>query len=249
MESDQRATDPTADIPEPSWWQPKRRSGTPRGRPALTRESIVLAALAVLDDEGLDALSMRRVAKQLNVGAASLYWHVEGKEQLLAMVIDRVIGEIPLPNPDPVRWKEQIRAFAHDGRHAFQRYRDVARASMGRIPMGPNFLRAVEWQLDLLQRAGIPHQPAAWFGDILALYVAAHALEDALAAAGAQDAAELGELLGGYMASLPMERFPALAAAGPYLMAGSPDERFEFGLALILRGLEAVARDEPPSSQ
>lgn len=229
-------------IPEPPWWEPRQGRGT-RAREPLSREAIVDAALRVLDEGGLDALTMRAVAKKLNTGAASLYWHVANKDQLLDLVIDRVAGEIPLPQPDPEHWQEQTKQFGRDARRAFLRYRDVARASMGRIPVGPNLVRIMEWQLTLFTRAGLPPRPAAWFGDIGALYVAAHAMEDQVAG-DASEPPDVAGMLESYFASLPREQFPALTAMAPVLMSGSAEERFEFGLELIVLGLEAMAARE-----
>lgn len=226
---------PRGGVPEPPWWTSDQRRSA---RSALSREAIVDAALDVLDARGLDGLSMRRVAEELGTGPASLYWHVADKEQLLNVVLDRVIGEIPLPEPDPARWEEQLREFARDGRAVFRRHRDIASATMGRIPMGPSLLRVVEWQLQLLQGAGVPPGPAAWFGDLFALYVAAHALEDTMAGDGSQD--EAAAAMGEYLASLPGERFPYLMAASGDLMAGDADQRFEFGLDLLIRGLSSL---------
>jgi AcrR family transcriptional regulator len=226
-------------VPDPPWWTSEQRRSA---RSALSREAIVDAALRVLERHGLDGLSMRRVAQELDTGAASLYWHVASKDQLINVLLDRVIGEIPLPDPDPQRWQQQLRDFARDGRAAFRRHRDLARASMGRVPIGPNLLNAVEWQLHLLHAAGVPARHAAWFGDLFALYVTAHAFEDTLGTDTDQDAA----LMGQYMASLPADRFPHLMASADQLMAGDPDERFEFGLDLLLAGLEAAARDTRP---
>ena len=93
-------------IPEPPW------QAAPRQRPArapLSREAIVDAALRVLDREGAAGLSMRRVADELGTGPASLYWHVANKDALIDLIVDRVAGEVPLPEPDPDRWQEQLR--------------------------------------------------------------------------------------------------------------------------------------------
>ena len=68
-------------------------------------EGIVDAALVVLDREGLDGFSMRAVAEELGTGAGSLYWHVRGKEELLNLMVDRVIGALEVPDPDPPRWQ------------------------------------------------------------------------------------------------------------------------------------------------
>jgi AcrR family transcriptional regulator len=222
-------------VPDPPWWTSDKRRSV---RSALSREAIIDAAVVVLDRHGLDGLSMRRVADELGTGPASLYWHVASKDQLLNVILDRVIGEVPLPEPDPDRWEEQLRTFARDGRTAFRRYRDIARASLGRVPMGPSLLRAAEWQLGLLRGAGVPARPAAWFGDLFALYVAAHAFEDSIAANGDSDDEQAA--MDQYFASLPMERFPHLAASAGELMAGTADERFEFGLDLLITGLATL---------
>ena len=136
-----------------------------------------------------------RVAEELGTGPASLYWHVANKDQLLNVLLDRVIGEVPLPEPDPERWEEQLRAFAHEGRAAFGRHRDLARASLGRVPIGPNLLRVTDWLLALLRGAGVPPRPAAWFGDIFALYVAAHAFEESITDDGGAEHSALEHLL------------------------------------------------------
>jgi AcrR family transcriptional regulator len=230
------AADTMPELPDPPWWTSEQRRSA---RSALTRDAIVDAALRVLESHGLDGLSMRRVAEELGTGAASLYWHVANKDQLINVLLDRVIGEIPLPEPEPERWQDQLRAFAREGREAFRRHRDLARASMGRVPIGPNLLRAVEWQLSLLHAAGVPARPAAWFGDLFALYVTAHAFEDTL---GVEDPEQAAAAMGRYLSSLPPERFPHLMASAGELMAGDPDERFEFGLDLLITGLETAAR-------
>jgi AcrR family transcriptional regulator len=229
------------DLPEPPWWRSEERRSA---RSALSRDAIVDAALVVLDRHGLDGLSMRRVADELGTGAASLYWHVANKDQLVNVVLDRVVGEVPLPEPDPDRWEEQLREFARNGRAAFRRYGDLARATLGQVPVGPNLAEVIEWQLELLSRAGIPARPAAWFGDLFALFIGAQSFEDALREDGAEDQEAAA---GAYLASLPPDRFPYLLAAGPELMEGGADERFEFGLDLLLSGLRALADapDEP----
>jgi AcrR family transcriptional regulator len=204
----------------------------------LSREAIVTAALAVLDEVGLEGLSMRRVAEAMGAGAASLYWHVADKEQLIHLILDRAMGEIDLPEPEPERWEDQLREFAHAGRAMFARHRDLALASLGRVPMGPNLVRLTEWLLGVLHGAGVPSRPAAWFGDVFALVGAAQAVEDHLAATG--DTAEF-TAMGEYLAALSPEQFPNITKASPELITGSADDRFEFTLGLLLRGLASYA--------
>jgi AcrR family transcriptional regulator len=226
-----------AAIPDPPW-RPRRRA--PAARAPLSRETIADAALRLLDRDGLDGLSMRRLARELGTGAASLYWHVQGKDELLELLVDRVIGEVELPEPDPSRWQEQLKQFGRESLRVMRAHRDVARITLGRVPVGPNLLRGMEWMLGLLRAAGIPDRTAALAGDLLALYAGAFAFEESLRpgpVAGDQPPAEQAAMLGDYFASLPADRFPNLAGLAGLLVAGDPDERFEFGMDVLLRGL------------
>jgi AcrR family transcriptional regulator len=237
-------TAPEAGLPEPPWRRPVRAAGR---RTPLSREAIVAAALDVLDREGVEGLSMRRVGEELGTGAASLYWHVGNKDELLELVLDRVIGELDLPSPDPARWEEQLKELFRQARQVLKRHGDVARISLGRIPVGPNTLQVMEWQFALLRGAGLPDRVVSHAGDILALYLGAYAFEESLGMASPMGAhvppEEVAGMIGGYFASLPPDRFPhlvALAHSGD-LMSGDLDERFEFGLDLLVRGLAAHA--------
>src|SRR5919108_4716611 len=98
-------------LPPPPWQRTPRRDRA-GGRDPITPEAIVDVALQVLDADGLDGLSMRRIAKELGTGPASLYWHVGSKDGLLDLLFDRLIGEQDVPNPDPARWQEQLKEVA-----------------------------------------------------------------------------------------------------------------------------------------
>ena len=132
------------------------RSVSRRRREPISREAIVTAAIQLLDAHGLAALSMRRLAEELGTGAASLYWHVSNKDGLLDLVMDEVIGEGKVPDPDPEHWPEQIKQIARDQRAASLRHPWLVRVSIGRIPMGPNALRYTERILAILRAAGLP---------------------------------------------------------------------------------------------
>jgi AcrR family transcriptional regulator len=222
--------------PDPPWWDTGKREP----RSGLTREAIVEAAIDVLDEEGLDGLTMRRVADELGAGAASLYWHISDKEQLINLILDRIMGELELPEPDPEHWEEQLRWFAHAGRDMYRRHRDVAVASLGRVPMGPNLVRIAEWLLGLMHSAGIPTRAASWFTDVFALVGAAQAAEDHIARTGA---APMLEAMGQYLAALSPTVFPNIAAVGEDMISGDADERFEFAIDLLLRGLATYVED------
>lgn len=225
-----------ATAPEPSWWGAKR----PESRSAIDREAIVAAAIEVLDEIGLDGLSMRRVASKLGTGAASLYWHVADKDQLIDLMLDRIMGEIELPEPDSEHWEEQIKVFAREGRKMFSRHADIAQATLGRVPIGPNLVRITEWVLTVLRGAGVPDRAAAWFPDLGALVVAAQSVEDHLVSTTDD---EMIQAMAEYFSQLPADRFPNVLAVGPALTEGGADERFEFGLELLIRGLKTYIED------
>src|ERR1700749_5234049 len=121
----------------PSPPRPPRRRERPTRRTALTVEGIVAAAIEVLDETGVSGLSMRGVAQQLGTGAASLYAHVSGKDELLELVFDELVGRVPLPEPDPKIWREQVRQMLRDLRAVLISHRDAALAGLGRIPTSP----------------------------------------------------------------------------------------------------------------
>jgi AcrR family transcriptional regulator len=232
-------------VPEPPW----RLAPRSAPRVPLTREAIVEAALRVLDAEGMEGLSMRRVAEELGTGAASLYWHVRNKEELFQLIFERVTQETALPEPDPSRWKEQLKALAFQMRAVLNSHRDVARLSLGRIPAGATLALYNEWLFALLKPVGIPDRVIAYLGDFAGLYVGAYAFEESLGVSSptGEDLPpeQILEMFRGYVLSLPEDRFPNTRAAADLLFAGGPDERFEFGIDLMLRGLETYASSSP----
>lgn len=239
---------PTPELPPlprlPSREGPRVRRA-PRQR-ALSRDAIAAAALAIVDREGLDALTMRTVAHYMGTGAASLYAHVTSKEELLEMVVERVIGEVEFSGePDPERWQEQLKECGRAIRAVFSRHRDLARASFARIPLGENALRGIEWMMAVMRAGSLPDQVIAYACDLLPLYVMAVCYEESLygAETSPDERAKFVDDMYRYFASLPADRFPnAVSLAGP-LTAGDieGDERFEFGLDVLVRGLAAVA--------
>ena len=222
-------------IPEPSWSRARRERPA---RTPLTREAIVDAALQVVDREGAKGLSMRRVADELGTGAASLYWHVKDKEDLLDLVFDRAIGEVDFPEPSG-DWREDLKRYGHAVRKMYVTHRDIARIAMGRIPTGPNALEGMEKMLAILVGAGFQPRVIAFASDAMSLYVNAYGYEEAVPfrVAGTTDVEEGVRMMTEYFASLPSERLPHFASLAPTLGEGDRDERFEFGLDLLIRGL------------
>jgi AcrR family transcriptional regulator len=237
-------------LPEPP--RPQRRP-RPGRRKALDRDALVAAAIRILDAEGLDAVTIRRVAQELGVGAASLYAYVDSKDALIELVLDDVVGEIDVsgfPNDDP--WQEQLKELIRRSRAAFGAHRDVARASLGRIPSGPNALRTMDTMLAVLERSGLSDQVIAYAGDLVGLLISATAYEESLFAdTGLEldDFAGYVQELRAYLEALPPDRFPHMVALAGPLTRFEPgtDSRFEFMLDVVVRGLDSL-RDQPQAS-
>jgi TetR/AcrR family tetracycline transcriptional repressor len=235
-------------IPEPPWRVDSRARADPRV--PLSRDAIVEAALRVLDRAGLDGLSMRAVADELSTGAASLYWHVRNKGELLQLLNERIAAEIELPKPDPSRWQAQLKDFARQMRAGAHRHRDSARISLGRVPTGPTIVRVIEWLFELMTPIGVPDRVIAYLGDLAALYVGAYAFEESLGVASPtgedMPAENIVAMFRGYLESLPADQFPHIHRAIELIFDGDADERFEFGLDVIFRGIGTFAQPSDP---
>lgn len=235
-------------IPTPPWR--KARRATPV-KPQLSQELIVETGLRVLDAEGLDALSMRRIAQELDTGPASLYAHVAGKDELLELIYDRVMGEVRLPERDPANWRRQVREYAREAHRVLAAHSDIAKVALASIPTGPNMLRLAEFVFGLLIEAGFSPRDASLGMDRLSLYVSSDAYEGSLHYARMRDSGmELKEYfrhfvgqIDGFYRALPPDRFPHLAANVDALIADGGEARFEYGLDLVIAGLEARPRD------
>jgi AcrR family transcriptional regulator len=236
-----------APIPVPPWRTPPKPAPT---RQPLSQELIVDTALRILDSEGLDAVTMRRVAQELDTGPASLYAHVANKEELQHLMLDRVAGEIEVPEPDPERWQEQVKEYARACQKVWTAHADIARISLGTVPTGPNSMRAAEGMLAILKAGGVPDQVAAWTLDRMGLYIDGDAYEAGVYIArektGFDAEAYFGQVRE-YFESLPKDRFPLITSMVDSLMAGDGDERFEFGIDLFVRGLASYAAEAKSS--
>ncbi|WP_018352387.1 TetR/AcrR family transcriptional regulator [Longispora albida] len=140
------------------WTRPERRR---REQPALSRDQIVTEAIALLDTQGIDALSMRNLGARLGVGATSLYTHVANKDELMELVVDRVYGEIADPDTgQPGEWRAPARKLAGEMRAAILRHPWMSSVfGTGMVQLGPNVLRLSDAVIGLYADAGM--SPAA----------------------------------------------------------------------------------------
>ncbi|MFE9426905.1 TetR/AcrR family transcriptional regulator C-terminal domain-containing protein [Kitasatospora sp. NPDC006697] len=208
---------------------------------ALTRAAIARAARRVLEREGLAGLSMRRVAAELDVKAASLYWHVRNKEELLDLLTDELLtGAEPPPREGP--WRDQFREYCLIHRRLLLSVRDAAKVVGGRFVLGPNVLRLLEEQLDRLREAGFTPEDAALATYTLSSYVQGMVLQEQAPLAAAETTGtgrgEIAAAAGEQLRGLPAETFPNLVAMADAISGPAMEARFRFGLELVLDGLE-----------
>jgi AcrR family transcriptional regulator len=235
-------TSPDDRLPAPPW-----AGGRKPRRTALDRERIGREALRLIDAEGIDTASMRRVAAAFDTGPASLYAHVANKDALLRLAFDLALEELAPPSPEGDDWQGIIREWGLAVHDMLVRHNDLAKLNFAHIPSGPAMLAATERVLGLMIEGGVPAQVAAWGLDILSLYIGADAYEGWLFGqrfGGDENAEEAQAFFGGiadYFASLPADRFPYLVANVPALMAGGGEERFEFGLDMLIAGIASTA--------
>jgi AcrR family transcriptional regulator len=225
-------------LPEPPW--SSRRGRRPRREP-LTREALTTVALGIVDAEGLEALSMRRLAQELGVQASGLYTYVSGKAELLQLMLERVSAEVEIPDPDPERWQEQVKDVLRDLYRVFSAHRDLAGAALANIPLSASALTFADRAIALLLAGGLSPRVAAFAADLLPQYVTVSAYEGSLFAQRLErEPGYFGEVAA-YFAALPPERFPTLTKLRDELMSNEGDERFEFGLDVLVRGLASLA--------
>ncbi|GIM97734.1 TetR/AcrR family transcriptional regulator [Paractinoplanes toevensis] len=226
---------------------PWRRPAKPE-RPTkvpLSQAQIVEAALRIVKTEGVDGVSMRRIAAEFDTGPSSLYAHVTSKDELLQLMFEEVCGLVEVPPFDAARWQEQVREIARNGHRALADHYDLARTALGTVPSGPNAMRISEAMLTLMLAGGVPSRVAAWAMDRIFLYITADAYEMSIwrgEATTPTDILELGEDLVAYFEQLPEDTYPNLRRHARDMIGGGTDERFELGLDLLVGGLDKFVR-------
>ncbi|WP_158558287.1 TetR/AcrR family transcriptional regulator [Spongiactinospora gelatinilytica] len=214
-----------------------------RGQPS--RAQIVRAAIEILDTEGLDALSMRRLGAKLGMGATSIYWYVANKTDLLDLAIDEAFGEIAVPVGGGIDWREATAVFAHSLRRALMRHPWLARLLGGRPNIGPNALRMSDRMATIFDDAGLDHEDI----DFTVTTVIAYVIGISGADATWRDTVNTSGLtydewteqhepaLRAGMADLPRLRAIYEKRRLPPDTGSALEARFDFGLRCVLDGI------------
>lgn len=203
----------------------------------LNREQVLQAALGLLDEAGLEKLTMRRLATALGVQNGATYWHFSSKQALLEAMADSMLTGLTDGLGEYQSWDERITELARRLRRALLSRRDGARIFSGLFFPLPNALAYGEAMIAALREGGLSGRDAVWASDTLTYYVVAHTIEDQLAAGPA----ERGESASARLtdAADPV-RYPHLHAALAHVPAPHSDEHFDYGLRLILAGIRAL---------
>ncbi|WJV48619.1 TetR/AcrR family transcriptional regulator [Streptomyces flavofungini] len=151
-------------------------------RETLTRDQIVKAAIELLDAEGVDGLSMRRLGRHLGSAATAMYWHVGSKDKLIALAGDHVWGEVGLPDPDAIGWRAAATAFAHEWYAMLTRHQWLMPASGSHVIYGPETARRQDHCYRIFEAAGLTGEELDGAVTTLLTFVTGTALEDAAAA-------------------------------------------------------------------
>lgn len=243
--------------------QPGRRGP----RPTLSRERIVEAAVDIADTEGLEAMSMRRVAEYLGVGTASLYTYVPGKEELYALMVDGMMAMSRLPHEYPGTWRAKVTAWAREDWRDFRAHPWVIQVTSARHLPGPGTLAWMNSALSVLEGTGLTESEMLAAVNSVDAFVRGQAREviqvamehnamreesDADAAQSWQEVEE--EFL---RTHVDWGQYPSMLRVVEIIGDAGADESFDFGLECLLDGIEVrmrrrteendVARGEPDS--
>jgi AcrR family transcriptional regulator len=214
---------------------------TPSNRTALSRDRVIAVAVELADVIGVDALTIRKLAVELDVKPMTIYHHVPNKEAIIDGMVDVVFSEIDLP-PTGAEWKPAIRKRAASARVVLARHRWAAPLMESRTSPGPSTLQHHDAVLGCLRAGGFSVEMTAHAYALIDAFIYGFALQEASIPASGGD--EMTELVQGMADAMPVDEYPNLVefTAAHVLQPGYDFAReFDFGLDLILDGLEAAA--------
>jgi TetR/AcrR family tetracycline transcriptional repressor len=220
-----------------------KRSETTRGR--LTREAIILSAVSLADAEGLEAVTIRRLAQEHGVTPMAMYWHFNDKDSLLDGLAEFLIDAVELPEPSDAPWDGQLREILLAFLVAIRPHPAVAGLTLRRILTAESGLGIAERVLGLLHRAGFSPDRAAEVGTFLICSMITMAVADPMPGprpTGEEREQSLREKRA-RLESLPPARYPNVIAAAPALVVcREDDDYFALNLDLLVQGVRGLPR-------
>ncbi len=210
---------------------PGRRGG-PVKQP-LSRDAIVAESLRQLTANGLDGMSLRKVALALDTGPASLYAYVTDLTELHALVLDLALANVSLRGRKAAPWRERLHGVLRSYAKVLIASPGLAQLAFGTIAVGPNALRITEKLLALLEEGGVDSATGAWAVDLLMLYVTAIVAERGN---GVNPVAPEGAVAQA-IAAVSQRDYPRVHAAREQLLSGTGEQRFTWALDVFLCGI------------
>lgn len=212
----------------------------------LSRDEVLQGALRLLNKEGLEALTMRRLAQALGVQAGAIYWHFANKQELYDAMVDQLMAGLLTP-PLAGRWDRQLGEISRRIAAALAGVRDGAVLVTQGLRPGPNALAASDKMLAIAREGGFSRDAAIWATSVLGYYVLGYVTD--MQATEAARARGLQAVMRDYEKLLDRERYPQLAELGGAAIETLTTQRefhtrFEFGLEVILGGLRTALRAE-----
>ena len=217
-----------------------RRPTAVANKAPLNLERTSQVALVIADDEGLDAVTMRRLARELGVEAASLYHHVNGKSQILDALVDLVAAEIEAPVPS-ANWRTAITQRAHNTRAGLRRHPWAVSLMASRTSPGPATLGLLETGIRCFREGGFSVRQAAHAISVVDSYVHGFVLQEVNLPF--RDESELAAMTGAIMETFPASEFPYLfELTVQHVLQPGYDygKEFDTGLEVVLDGVAAL---------
>jgi AcrR family transcriptional regulator len=211
-------------------------------KPALTRGGIVATAVKVMQAEGLDRVTMRRLAQELDTGPASLYVYLANTAELHAAMLEQLLGQVDLsPVTAPGDWRDRLMQILSSYTSILFEQPGLAQSVLVTRPSGPAYLSLVEAILALLSVGGVPPARAAWAVDILLHFATSTAAEQGTRhrAAGTE---EEDDAVAAALREAPAGTFPQIAALGAELLSGEGPDRLIWGFSVLISGITQIPR-------
>ncbi|MFL6123822.1 TetR/AcrR family transcriptional regulator [Actinophytocola sp.] len=219
---------------------PREKAPTSRrerpAKPALSREGIVATAVAVMRAEGLEKVTMRRLAQELDTGPASLYVYVANTAELHAAVLDELLGEVDLDAASDDDWRDRLVEVLTSYTEVLFAHPALARMALSVRPHGEHYLRLVERLLALLADGGVPPERAGWGVDVLLLVATANAAEHGTREQTGDPQAEWDALVHAVQEA-PAATYPYVHALAASLQGGTPRERLAWCFHVVISGI------------
>ena len=216
-------------------------------RPRLTKSAVVGRALELADRDGIDALTIRRLATELGVTPMALYWHFRSKEELLAGLSDHIWNEVDLEVDQSASWPDQLRAIMNSLVEVLRAHPSGAQLVLVNEKEGEGPMRAAEIALGLLRGAGFDPEQAseitrAGMWTALSLVMSEPGFEpDVKASLTDSERAEHQRRKQVKIALLPADQYPRLVECAVPFTTVNPDFHYRFGIDLFIAGVEALA--------